>query len=134
MKLKKYQRGYYASYDPLGDILFLFAAIGIIVVVAIAALIIDENAQELSPGVYEVTEVACVSVTPEGEEKNTVCNIRIEPSDEFGVDEVTATKYVLMLEEGEEYAETIDLVEVTEVDFDEDVDMEEALEGLEGQP
>lgn len=109
MKTRKKQLGYYS--DPFIDFI-IPAAVVIFVFSMILLLIIGASEsinKELSPGVYAVaSDVVCESV--EGVDGQR-CTLVLDVPDQAGADEISVTNHVLMLEPGEEYAETVTLIE-----------------------
>lgn len=102
------QDGYYN--DP-----FLTFMVPLAVVMFMAAMLVvlfigvtEESRKQLSPGVYTVKEVVCGTVP---DTDTQVCNILVETTDQFDVDEISTTNHILILDDGEEYAETVTLIE-----------------------
>lgn len=118
----KLERGYYD--DGFLGFMTALVVVFFLAMVLIITLVPDTIEEaKLSPGVFAVDNTICGDPSEDGVR---TCVLTVSGSD---VDEVLATKHVLMLEPGEETAETIYTADITEKDMDEAVEMEAALEG-----
>ncbi len=105
---KQKEGGYYG--DPFMEFVLPIAVVVMVLGSILAVLFtIEVEPKELSPGVYAISgNTVCEQV--EGVDGHR-CTITLDVSDQYGADEIQATNHVLMLEPGEEYAETVTLVE-----------------------
>ena len=118
----KLQRGYYDD-GFLGFMTVMLVIVfgGLMLLIILAAPPVEEA--KLAPGVFAVDNTICGDPSEDGVR---TCVLTVSGSD---VDEVLATKHVLMLEPGEETAETIYTADITEEDMNDAEAMEAALDG-----